>query len=269
MKWFRNVMMFVALGISIFCIYNFWTEFSKYRDADRGNKAVVEAVSADEFDGEIDFEKLWRINQDVVGWIYQNGTNINYPVVKSDNNRRYLNENLQVDYSVMGTLFIDANNKDNLEVFNTIIYGHHMKDPKQSMFGSIKNYFCKKGYYEKHKRFEYITPDEKYHLEIIAAYTTPAGGDAYQYEPEDRQAFVDNAVKKSQINARCSANPDDEVMRLQDILVLLRNTKPDGERKLTLSPGTRASLRQILEIGARTTKECQKELLLQRKSLRG
>ena len=56
--------------------------------------------------------------------------------------------------------------------------------------------------------------NEKYHLEIIAAYTTPAGGDAYQYEPEDRQAFVDNAVKKSQIKARHSANPDDKLMTL-------------------------------------------------------
>ena len=154
MKWFRNVMMFVALGISIVCLYNFWMELSRYRDADRGNKAVVEVVSADEFDGEINFEKLWRFNPDVVGWIYQKGTSINYPVVKCDNNRRYLNENLQGDYSVMGTLFIDANNQDNLEDFNTIIYGHHIKDPKQSMFGSFKNYFCKKGYYEKHKRFE-------------------------------------------------------------------------------------------------------------------
>ena len=64
----------------------------------------------------------------------------------------------------MGTLFIDANNKDNLEDFNTIIYGHHMKDPMHSMFGSLKNYFYKSGYYERHKQFEYITPNEKYHL---------------------------------------------------------------------------------------------------------
>ena len=40
----------------------------------------------------------------------------------------------------MGTLYIDANNKDNLEDFNTIIYGHHMKDPMHSMFGSLNEY---------------------------------------------------------------------------------------------------------------------------------
>lgn len=209
-------MIFIALGISIMCAYNFGTELNKYVEADQENKAVVEVASpcADEFNGRIDFEKLLKMNPDVVGWLYQNGTSINYPVVKCDNNQRYLKENIQGEYSVMGTLFVDANNKDNLEDFNTIIYGHHMKDPKQSMFGSLKNYLYKYGYYEKHKRFEYITPNEKYHLEIIAAYTTPAGSNAYKYEPKDRKAFIDNAVKKSQILATCSANPDDKLMTL-------------------------------------------------------
>ena len=214
MNQIKKILPFIALGISILCIYNFGTELNKYREADLGNKAVIEAASAESFDGEIDFENLWKINPDVVGWLYQTGTSINYPVVKCDNNLKYLKENIQGEYSVMGTLFIDANNKDNLEDFNTIIYGHHMKDLKQSMFGSFKNYFYKSGYYEKHKQFEYITPNEKYHVKIIAAYTAPAGGDAYQYEPEDRKAFLDNAVKKSQIKATCSASLDDKLMTL-------------------------------------------------------
>lgn len=214
MNQIKKVLPFIALVISILCIYNFGTELNKYREADLGNKAVIEAASAESFDGEIDFEKLWKINPDVVGWIYQNGTSINYPVVKCDNNLKYLNENLQGEYSIMGTLFIDANNKDNLEDFNTVIYGHHMKDPMQSMFGSLKNYFYKSGYYEKHKQFEYITPNENYHLKIIAAYTAPAGGDAYQYEPEDRKVFIDKAANKSQIKATYSANPDDKLMTL-------------------------------------------------------
>lgn len=214
MNQIKKILPFIALGISILCIYNFGTELNKYREADLANKAVIEAASAESFNGEIDFENLWKINPDVVGWLYQTGTSINYPVVKCDNNLKYLKENIQGEYSVMGTLFVDANNNDNLEDFNTIIYGHHMKDPKQSMFGSLKNYLYKNGYYEKHKRFEYITPNEKYHLEIIAAYTTPAGSNAYQYEPEDRKAFINNAIRKSQIEARCMASPDDKLMTL-------------------------------------------------------
>ena len=60
MKHIRKMIIFIALGISIMCAYNFVTELNKYVEADHDNKAVVEVASpcADEFNGEIDFEKL-------------------------------------------------------------------------------------------------------------------------------------------------------------------------------------------------------------------
>ena len=78
MKHIRKIMIFIALVISMTCVYNFGTELNKYVEADHDNKAVVEVASADEFNGRIDFEKLREINPDVVGWINQNGTSINY-----------------------------------------------------------------------------------------------------------------------------------------------------------------------------------------------
>lgn len=58
MKHIRKIILFVALGISIVCIYNFGIELNKYVEADQENKAVIEVASVDEFNGEIDFEKL-------------------------------------------------------------------------------------------------------------------------------------------------------------------------------------------------------------------
>lgn len=49
------------------CVYNFGTELNKYVEADLSNNEVKKTASADEFNGEIDFEKLWKINPDVVG----------------------------------------------------------------------------------------------------------------------------------------------------------------------------------------------------------
>ena len=60
------------------CVYNFGTELNKYVEADLSNKEVKKTVSANEFNGEIDFEKLWKINPDAVGWIYQNETSIKH-----------------------------------------------------------------------------------------------------------------------------------------------------------------------------------------------
>ena len=39
----------------------------------------------------VDFNALAQTNPEVVGWIYAPGTNINYPVVQTNNNSKYLN----------------------------------------------------------------------------------------------------------------------------------------------------------------------------------
>ena len=66
-KHIRKMIVFIALVISIMCVYNFETELNKYVEADLSNNEVKKTASADEFNGEIDFEKLWKINPDVVG----------------------------------------------------------------------------------------------------------------------------------------------------------------------------------------------------------
>lgn len=44
--------------------------------------------------GEIDFNELKLVNNEVKAWIIVDGTNINYPVVQTVNNDYYLNHNI-------------------------------------------------------------------------------------------------------------------------------------------------------------------------------
>lgn len=82
------------------------------------------------------FDKLSAINSDTKAWLTVNGTNINYPVVQTDNNDFYLNHDFNRDVNANGWIFIDyRNNLDNLDQ-NTIIYGHNNKG--STMFATLK-----------------------------------------------------------------------------------------------------------------------------------
>lgn len=85
----------------------------------------------------VDFDELLAINQDTVGWIQVNGTNINYPIVQSGDNDYYLHHAFDGSYNNAGWIFADYRNDLNNLSRNNIIYGHGRLDT--TMFGSLKN----------------------------------------------------------------------------------------------------------------------------------
>ncbi len=91
-----------------------------------------------------DVNSLKQKNSDTVGYIKINGTNINYPVVQSNDNDYYLKHSFTKSYSQSGWIFLDyRNNIDTLDK-NNIIYGHNMING--TMFSNLtkmlnKNFF--------------------------------------------------------------------------------------------------------------------------------
>lgn len=90
----------------------------------------------------IDFNKLINKNPDTIGWIKVLGTDINYPVVQTNNNDFYLTHSFDKSYNKAGWIFADYINKNlkNNELDkNTVIYGHNRQN--NSMFGTLSNVF--------------------------------------------------------------------------------------------------------------------------------
>lgn len=86
-------------------------------------------------------------NNETVGWIQVNGTNINYPIVQHEDNNFYLEHDFYKRKTNIGWIFADY--RDNMEILNnnTIIYGHNLIN--RTMFGSLpymlnKNWFNSK-----------------------------------------------------------------------------------------------------------------------------
>lgn len=164
--------------------------------------ADVANVDPNQFSGVINFAALKAMNPDIQGWIYQKNTVINYPIVMGQDNVKYLHTLFNGKKGNGGTLFCDAKGARDFAEFNTIVYGHHMRDG--SMFKSLRGYVHDKNYYANHKRFEFITPTNKYHLLVFSAYITKADGATYQLTYPDAQSksdYLKMARSKSRISA--------------------------------------------------------------------
>lgn len=82
-------------------------------------------------------EPLFAQNSECIGWIYIEGTNVNYPVMHTaDNPQKYLRKNFDGKYSQSGVPFLDA--RCSVDEGTAIIYGHNMKNGTQ--FGNLRKY---------------------------------------------------------------------------------------------------------------------------------
>lgn len=132
-------------------------------DTQNNNKQVQE--------DNVNMQELYLKNNDIVGWIRIDGTNIDYPVMqKIEIKDYYLRKNFYKEYSIMGTPYIaeqcNLKNSDNL-----IIYGHNIS--KKRMFGELENY-KKKEFYENHKVIKFFTMESCEKYEIIYVFKTVA-----------------------------------------------------------------------------------------------
>lgn len=104
---------------------------------------VIHSASPDQYakykpdadDDGMSFEELCRLNPEVLGWLTIYGTNIDYPLVQTTDNNKYLSHDVLGDYSLAGSIFLDYRNKKDFSDFNTIIHGHHMDH--HVMFGDL------------------------------------------------------------------------------------------------------------------------------------
>jgi SrtB family sortase len=82
--------------------------------------------------------KAYAANNDVVGWLYIAGTNINTSVVQGSNNNYYLRNNFYGLNTNYGTTYADYRCQKNTLSKNTVIYGHNM--PSGTHFYDVNRY---------------------------------------------------------------------------------------------------------------------------------
>ena len=116
------------------------------------------------------FAGVYAKNNDFIGWLKIDGTNVDYPVMYTPTDeQKYLHLDFYQEYSSSGTLFLSKNSDPFQPSDNILIYGHNMK--AGTMFHTLLQYESQE-FYKEHKTFTFDTINENGTYEVIAAFRT-------------------------------------------------------------------------------------------------
>ena len=161
---------------------------------------------------QIDFNSLKNTNSDVVGWIIVDGTNINYPVVKTQDNDYYLNHNFNHNDDSTGWPFMDYRNNIGMSDDNTIFYGHNLLN--NTSFGSISKIFTNNWIRNSSGKIIYLTHNTLYTYQIFSAYYINPESYYLQTNLDNKVEFLNTLKTRSIVKFNVDVSVNDKIVTL-------------------------------------------------------
>ncbi len=167
------------------------------------------------------YDKLLEVNDHTVGWLTVPGTKIDYPIVQSDDNAYYLENNFYKEPDFNGWLFMDYRDTTDELSDNTIIYGHN-RFSSGVMFGTLSK-LRKASWFEKDERnyITFNTMNRGYKWQVFSVYSIKVTND-YLYtsfvNDKERENFYNKLAKRSTIKFDVEVNGDDKILTLSTCL---------------------------------------------------
>ena len=159
------------LGYWLATLFAQGTDVSEYRINNNSSSSTTVSKSGksdESADNPIDFKKLQKINPEIFGWIYIPDTNIDYPLLQSnERDDFYLHSDIYRNYKYAGSLFSEYCNSTDKDDRVTLIYGHNMIDG--SMFANLHK-FRDASFFNKHTKFYIYTPERRLTYQVVSAF---------------------------------------------------------------------------------------------------
>ena len=224
----KRIISILMLSLFIACIigiiYAGYNIIVWKKNVDRNKvikKKISEAITIDENASNIedkynvDFEELKKQNGDTVAYLKVNNTNIDYVVVRGQDNSYYLNHNFYNEYNIAGWIFADFNNLLDGTDRNIVIYGHSTADG--SMFGTLSKVLNRDWQENKDNLIVFITEEEKALYQVFSTYTIVPEDyyiNTYFNNDEEFADFIDELKSRSNYDYNVSVNASDSILTL-------------------------------------------------------
>ena len=138
------------------------------------------------------FSELSKTNNETVAYVYAPGTQLDEPVVQTNDNETYLDKTFEGGHQpYLGTVFMDMDNKKDFSDRLTWLFGHARgsKVGDHRMFNDV-NYYDKQEYMDKHKFVVIETPERKYYYEAAFLTIVPETTSFYRLDFENDEDFL-------------------------------------------------------------------------------
>ena len=166
------------------------------------------------------FAQLTAVNPETIGYVYAPGTELDEPVVQTTDNETYLNKTFDGgNEPLMGTVFMDTDNKKDFSDRLTWLFGHARgsKVADHRMFNDV-NFYDKQDYFDQHPYVVIETPDRKYYYEAMCLVIVPEDTAFYRTSFTDDKDFT-TQLKKVYEDGQ-TKNPNIKVKASDKYLVL-------------------------------------------------
>ena len=222
LKFFRALVLLLALFILVISSVKLFNYNREKTELEEFTKKNVEVIEKAECPISVNFDNLKKINEDICGWLYSEGTPINYPVVHYEDNDYYLHRTIKGEYSYAGTLFLDFRNRGDFTDENSIIYGHNMKN--DTMFGTLLEY-RENEYFSNHPELYFLTPIKNYKISLIAGGYVSNTSEIYNLSVEDTEEIICSLLDKSTFKSGYNYSKEDRFITLSTCINENSNTR--------------------------------------------
>lgn len=170
--------------------------------------AAPETETKEPYVSPIDFDALWKVNEDIYAWLEIEDTDISYPILQHPtDNRYYLNHTVERRSGFPGSIFTYNVNAKDFTDFNTVIYGHRMDNGM--MFSNLK-FYRDASYLDEHRTIRIYLPDRELVYTVFAAVVYDDRLITSYYRKDDpysSQAYLDSIYGNRDMNSIILAEP--------------------------------------------------------------
>lgn len=163
---------------------------------------------------EINLDALRQVNPEVIGWIRIPNTKVDYPVMQGQDNDYYLNHTWDMKKNHVGSIYMEYRNSAKLGDYNTLIYGHNMKDG--SMFAQLRRY-SEQVFFREHPYIYLVTDTGVLRYEVFSSYKAAVDSATYAMsfqEGQTREDFLSYVRESSVIDSGIEPGIRDRILTL-------------------------------------------------------